>query len=153
MPIRPENRERYPSNWSTEIRPAVLARANNRCEKCKAPNGWTVCREMSGATYMIDEGYVFDSETGDCLGRARLYDYPAGRYVSIVLTIAHLDHTPENCDGMESGATEPKPIAESNLRAWCQRCHLRYDAGHHKETRAETRARNSKQPDMFRSAK
>jgi 5-methylcytosine-specific restriction endonuclease McrA len=32
----------------------------------------------------------------------------------VVLTIAHLDHTPENC--------EP-----DNLRAWCQRCHNRYD--------------------------
>ena len=33
----------------------------------------------------------------------------------VVLTIAHLDHTPENCD-------------DENLRAWCQRCHLTYDA-------------------------
>ena len=33
----------------------------------------------------------------------------------IVLTVAHLDHTPENC-------------ADENLRAWCQRCHNRYDA-------------------------
>jgi 5-methylcytosine-specific restriction endonuclease McrA len=33
----------------------------------------------------------------------------------VVLTIAHLDHTPENND-------------PSNLRALCQRCHNRYDA-------------------------
>jgi hypothetical protein len=31
------------------------------------------------------------------------------------LTVAHLDHKPENC-------------APSNLRAWCQRCHNTYDA-------------------------
>jgi len=36
-----------------------------------------------------------------------------GAYV--VLTIAHLDHTPENCD-------------PENLRALCQRCHNEYDA-------------------------
>lgn len=33
----------------------------------------------------------------------------------VILTIAHLDHTPENC--------EPE-----NLRAWCQLHHNRYDA-------------------------
>lgn len=40
----------------------------------------------------------------------------------VVLTIAHLDHTPENCD-------------YSNLRALCQKCHNRYDAKHRAETR------------------
>jgi hypothetical protein len=38
------------------------------------------------------------------------------------LTVAHLDHTPENCD--------PK-----NLCAMCAPCHLRYDAQQHAETR------------------
>lgn len=38
------------------------------------------------------------------------------------LTVAHLDHTPENC--------EP-----GNLRAMCAPCHLRYDAQQHAETR------------------
>ena len=35
----------------------------------------------------------------------------------VVLTTAHLDHTPENC-------------ADDNLVALCQRCHNRYDAPH-----------------------
>jgi 5-methylcytosine-specific restriction endonuclease McrA len=34
---------------------------------------------------------------------------------TVVLTVAHLDHQPENCD-------------RANLRAWCQRCHNRHDA-------------------------
>ena len=38
-----------------------------------------------------------------------------GNPVKVVLTVAHLDHMPENCD-------------PQNLRAWCQRCHNRYDA-------------------------
>ncbi len=33
----------------------------------------------------------------------------------VVLTIAHLDHHPENCN-------------PENLRAWCQKCHNSYDA-------------------------
>jgi hypothetical protein len=36
----------------------------------------------------------------------------------VVLTVGHLDHHPENC-------------SDDNLRAWCQRCHLTYDAAHH----------------------
>ena len=44
----------------------------------------------------------------------------------MVLTTAHLDHTPENC-------------AESNLRAMCQNCHLAYDADEHASTAARTR--------------
>jgi hypothetical protein len=31
MPIKPENRTRYPANWS-EIRAAILARAADCCE-------------------------------------------------------------------------------------------------------------------------
>jgi 5-methylcytosine-specific restriction endonuclease McrA len=44
----------------------------------------------------------------------------------VVLTIAHLDHTPEHSE-------------DSNLRAWCQRCHNRYDRAHRNQTRIETR--------------
>jgi 5-methylcytosine-specific restriction endonuclease McrA len=40
----------------------------------------------------------------------------------IVLTIAHLDHTPENC-------------VRENLQALCQKCHNGYDAKHRTQTR------------------
>jgi hypothetical protein len=45
---------------------------------------------------------------------------------TVVLTVAHLDHKPAHC-------------APENLRAWCQRCHLTYDAQHHAQTAALTR--------------
>ena len=48
----------------------------------------------------------------------------------VVLTVAHLDHNPANCD-------------PANLRAWCQPHHLRYDAQHHARNAANTR-RNRK---------
>lgn len=38
------------------------------------------------------------------------------------LTVAHLNHTPED-------------VRASNLMAMCAPCHLRYDAEHHAETR------------------
>ena len=99
MPIKPENKKRYPLNWKTEIRPAILERAGHKCEGSpKYP---------------------------DC--RAKNYEpHPVTRS-KVVLTIAHLDHTPENCDHL-------------NLMAWCQRCHLAYDRHHHAKNAAKTRA-------------
>lgn len=44
----------------------------------------------------------------------------------VVLTMAHLDHDPGNCD-------------DDNLVALCQRCHLSYDAELHAQHAAETR--------------
>jgi len=46
----------------------------------------------------------------------------------VILTCAHLDHDPTNND-------------PANLRAWCQRCHLTYDAKHHAANAALTRRR------------
>jgi 5-methylcytosine-specific restriction endonuclease McrA len=39
MPIKPENKKLYPKNWRTEIRPAILLRAGDKCEWCSAKNG------------------------------------------------------------------------------------------------------------------
>lgn len=47
---------------------------------------------------------------------------------TVVLTTAHIDHDPSNCD-------------DDNLVALCQRCHLRYDADEHARHAAETRRR------------
>lgn len=54
----------------------------------------------------------------------------------IVITIAHLDHTPENND-------------PDNLRAWCQRCHNRYDAPHRRLNAARTRRWKLPTGDLF----
>lgn len=137
MPIKPENRPRYPTNWGG-IRASILARAQDRCEQCKAPNGVLIARGAGRDvdTYMTNEAEVFDANTGEHLGRQRMSDYEVDRMVKIVLTIAHLDHTPENCD-------------PANLRAWCQRCHLRYDAKHHAENARRTRRARRAVGDLF----
>lgn len=102
MPIRPENKDRYPANWASEVRPAILERAKNEhghpcCEECGAPNRVLIERHPDGSWCHTMEG--FEGEPN---------------IVRIVLTIAHLNHQPEDC----------RP---ENLRAWCQRCHNRYD--------------------------
>ncbi|WP_230949697.1 hypothetical protein [Burkholderia pseudomultivorans] len=53
-----------------------------------------------------------------------------------MLTTAHLDHVPEHCD-------------LSNLRHWCQRCHLTYDAEQHRANAAHTRRARRAIGDLF----
>jgi hypothetical protein len=64
----------YPPNWFTEIRPRILARAGDQCERCGAPNHESIVRTVDGWHFAGDEEGA----------------------VLIVLTIAHLDHDIEN---------------------------------------------------------
>lgn len=120
MPIRPENRARYPKDWP-EISARIRQRANNRCEWCGIENYALGGRKLDGgwlpAVPLGDDGLrpiwpkpgeIAWCGNGRTEGRARL------KIVRIVLTVAHLDHTPENC-------------ADENLKALCQRCHNTYD--------------------------
>lgn len=106
MPIKPENKARYPKDWK-QIRARILVRAENRCEwpGCDLPN------------------YSINPRTGS----------------KVVLTIAHIDHTPENC-------------SDDNLRAWCQQHHLAFDHKLHQQNAYATR-RSGKAIDAFASAK
>ena len=137
MPIKPENKKRYPKNWK-EISDRIKERAGHKCEICAVPNGALIARggASDAGTYMLPDGQVFDDETGERLGMARGSEYNAKRFVQIVLTVMHLDHTPENCEA-------------DNLKAACQQCHLRYDLDHHKKTAAETRRKQKAIGDLF----
>lgn len=127
MPIKPENRARYPKDWPA-IRKRILKRAGNRCETCRAKNHTVIARGLrkDAGTYMTMTGRIRDAETGKNLGWGRGSEYDAEKFTRIVLTIAHLDHTPENC-------------ADDNLRALCQMHHLRYDLEHHQRNARATR--------------
>ncbi len=107
MPVKPENRGRYPKDWKAIVA-AVRERSGNRCEGSPM---WPNCRAKNGQPH---------PETGSV----------------VVLTTAHLDHVPEHCD-------------LSNLRHWCQRCHLVYDAKHHAQTAYATRRDGSAIAELF----
>ena len=133
MPIRPENRARYPKDWA-EVRSRILERAHYRCEHdgCAARH-----RELG---YWLGDKWVplprALRESGvdkPCTIAAK--EGPL-KIIMIVLTIAHLDHTPENC-------------ADDNLRAWCQKHHLRYDAQHHAQTAYATRRARANTLELF----
>ncbi len=139
MPIRPENRHHYGKAWKAR-RLEILARAENRCEctgecdsdhngRCDAPNRVVVWRSSvaqhrwlrheCGAACLVE--FCTEATTG-----ARI------KPVKIILTIAHLNH--------EAGDDRPE-----NLKAMCQRCHLRLDRHQHAATAARTRAVRSPQ--------
>ena len=132
MPIRPSERARYPKDWKA-ISLRIRERAGQRCEcdgrcgdthmdgdkpgRCNAPNGKLIIRDRSEPwTYEVH------SVGSCCVGG----DPDCARAVRVVLTVAHLDHTPENC-------------ADENLLAMCQRCHLLLDRYHHAHNGHETR--------------
>ena len=107
MPISPENRARYPTNWKA----ISLARRQAAGWRCEGSPAYPECRAENGMEHPV---------TGS----------------KVVLTVAHLDHTPENVD-------------PENLRAWCQRCHLTYDAKHHGQS-VRNRVRSLKaRADLF----
>lgn len=127
LPISKEKRALYPAKWR-EISKRVREAAGNKCQKCGAPNGQLIARgtgEDSG-TYMLEDGAVFDAETGEPRRFARGSEYSADHGIIVVLTCAHLDHDPQN-------------NVDSNLRAWCQRCHLAHDQQQHIANARETR--------------
>jgi len=95
----PFDRSLYPANWK-EISKQIKDRAGWRCEGSPA---YPDCRAEHGHPHPV---------TGS----------------KVVLTTAHLDHNPGNCD-------------PENLRAWCQRCHLTYDARLHAANAKRTRSK------------
>lgn len=109
MPIRPENRTRYPSDWRAISHAIRFDRAGGRCE----------CRGECGTPHRGEP-----ADMVRCDARHGLPHPVTGSRV--VLTVAHLDHEPEH--------SEPE-----NLRAMCQRCHLRYDRALHAQTAYMTR--------------
>lgn len=124
MPIKPENKHRYPANWPA-IRKAILERAGNRCERCGVPNH----------AYRIIVGRV-EIWTRNPM-RAETWAMDGERVTRAVLTIAHLhDPSPENCD-------------PSNLAALCQRCHNRLDAPMRVRNARQTRRAGKALGDLF----
>jgi hypothetical protein len=103
MPVRPETRHRYGKDWPAFSEAIRLGRAQCQCE----------CRGECGR----------GTHQGRC---PNIHGEPAyGTGSTVVLTVAHLDHTPETRD-------------PAKVRAMCQGCHLHYDKEHHAQTSYRT---------------
>src|SRR5215831_16998036 len=98
MPIRAENVARYPKNWP-EISGRTKNRARWKCEACGVAHGAIGGRRPNGTfvpAVPIGTGGL-RSEWPAPRTLARCVDGFAYRIIRIVLTVAHLDHQPENC--------------------------------------------------------
>ena len=107
MPIRPENQHRYGDDWPEFSRLIRFDRAKGRCE----------CQGECGRSELH-----LDETDGRCVNR---HGQPAvGTGSTVVLTVAHLNHIPEQ-------------RGDDQVKAMCQGCHLWYDRAHHAETRRQ----------------
>lgn len=99
----PMDRSLYPLNWD-EIARSVKDEANWVCQECRRE-----CRKPGESPLE----FLKRLHSSPCLElpASEEYIFFPGRFV---LTVAHLDHRPANCD-------------RSNLRALCSGCRLRYD--------------------------
>ena len=58
MPIRPENRDRYPKDWELRSRFVRFIRARNRCEWCGAENYKP--HPITGSRVVLTTAHVHD---------------------------------------------------------------------------------------------
>jgi len=58
MPIRPENRSRYPADWPLRSRFVRFYRAGNRCEWCGAENGQP--HPVTSSRVVLTVAHVYD---------------------------------------------------------------------------------------------
>lgn len=116
MPI---NKSLYPKNWR-EISLAVRSHANWTCQNCGKP-----CRQP-GQSWDEFHAHLLHEVEFPWFEQAA-EELPAGGFkyypTRFVLTVAHLDGNPANCD-------------PSNLKALCAPCHLRLDVNQHVRSRS-----------------
>lgn len=141
MPIKPENKARYPKDWKA-ISLQVKERASFMCQHpgCTTrqyafgqwhpePSGGKRWHWWgTGATWK--EARRMAAEADDAAGN----DGP--KPIVIVLTVAHLNHQPEDC----------RP---ENLAAMCQRHHLAHDLQHHQANAQATRRARAGTAELF----
>lgn len=130
MPI---NYDDYPSNWLSEIRPQIMARSRGFCEcngECGVDHRGGRCLEH----HMQPAAWSFK------LSRVKYPKRHRWQPVKVVLTVAHYpDKTVSN-------------VSPDNLKAMCQRCHLRVDHDDRMtlmRKRREDRRRQHAVGDMF----
>lgn len=118
MPIRPENRARYPKDWRLRSRFVRFVRARGRCEWCGVAHNAVVRRgtwqTIAGPfeSHALARQYVAELHAAEfgCDSDAAI------PWTIVVLTTAHVH--------------DDRPEASSllNLAALCQKCHNGHDA-------------------------
>jgi hypothetical protein len=119
MPIRPQHRWLYPLDWRQISAAIRFGRAKGRCEQCRRPHGQTVVH-LGNGRWWDEVDKVWRNDRGRALTRLAppVDGDPRLLVTKVFLATAHLNHDP--------GDNRPR-----NLRAFCQRCHMRHDREEH----------------------
>ena len=108
MPI---NYAHYPPDWSAR-RARILARDEHRCAHCGLPNYATIDPRTRLPLHLADNHRQAKANTW----AERMKAQSTTAAVTVVLTVAHLDHDEWNHD-----------VQDERLASLCQKCHLDYD--------------------------
>ncbi len=106
----PMDLSRYPKNWKA-IAHQIKKSVNWNCEECNRPcrqpgeKDGDLCERMNGSKWSVELYEKVDNDE---------FVIPIPKFGRFTLTVAHLDHVPENCD-------------RANLKALCTVCHCRLD--------------------------
>lgn len=125
MPISRLRLQGYPADWPA-IAQAVKERAHWHCQGCAVRHGAWGSRDRGGRFLEVDPAHMARLGHGKPPFRRRLSRGGFVRVFEVVLAAAHLNQTPSDC--------EP-----SNLRAYCQKCHLAHDLQQHLRNADRTR--------------
>lgn len=143
MPIKPENRARYPKDWA-EISRSAKERAGWKCQHlgCSARQySVGIWHRPDGGAHQWAEQYEPPATYREAVKVAaeaywEVQHVGGDKLTIIVLTVAHLNHQPEDC----------RP---ENLAVLCQRHHLAYDHDHHRANAQATRRAKAATLELF----
>lgn len=121
------DKNKYPANWFTEIRPHILERAGYKCEQCGVQNKAVGARDINDVWHDEHAIHYMKSDEGIVL-----FNGAFPKIIRIALTVAHI--------------TNPNPVTcrDENLKALCQGCHNRLDNPMRVEHAKQTRARKKR---------
>lgn len=136
MPIRPEYRYFYPTDWPQLSAVIRFRRAGGACEGCGRPNGRFIYRFRRGRWWDASCSAWRDGQGKTVLVLPRLDELKDLRRTKVVLAAAHRAHDTSNNAG-------------TNLVALCQRCHILYDRPEHQRRRLRTLFRRKAAGDLF----
>ena len=135
MPIHPALKNYYAGDWRLLSDAIRFGRAGGRCEACDRPHR-TLIYALADGRWFDPQGQVWRDRHGAPGQGPQPDDAASMRRVRVVIATAHLDHDPTNRD-------------PANLRALCQRCHLRHDLAAHLRQRRVTCRRRDAVGDLF----
>jgi hypothetical protein len=117
VPIKPEMRGFYPSDWPQISRRVRFERAAGICQTCGRPHGITI-RCLPDGRWFDPTRHTWRNGRGRPARWPDLEETVQMRGTRIVLAAAHLDHDASN-------------NRWRNLKSLCQRCHMIHDRPYH----------------------